>query len=185
MATGLNTKEKLLEEACNQFWSKGYSNVALRDIAGAAGVDVALVARYYGSKRGLFMATLDRVDSIDPAQFDTVDALVDAIVHLFVTTPRDSGAPSALGLILLNANDPEVGPDIRQAYQRKWQDAFDRIIGDPHRAGLFSAALLGMCVAEKALTLPGIAPPQSAAFEAQLRTLLNAALTHPVDMPKT
>ena len=45
MATGLNSKEKLLEEACNQFWSKGYSNVALRDIAGAAGVDVALVAR--------------------------------------------------------------------------------------------------------------------------------------------
>lgn len=178
MARREETKEKLLNEGRNLFWNRGYSNVSLRDIAGAAGVDVALISRYFGSKLGLFTATIDLIDDIDPAQITSPADLVEAIVQIYICTPRDTGAPSALGLILTNAGDPEAGAVLRAAYMRKWQGPMDQIIGDPHRAALFSAAMLGMAVAEKTLHLPGIAAHHSPAFEAQLRTLLMAALDH-------
>ena len=60
-----DTKQLLLANACKIFWSKGYSNVSVREIAKAAGVDVALIARYFGSKRGLFEATFDNLTKTD------------------------------------------------------------------------------------------------------------------------
>ena len=63
------TKTKIFDEAKKLFWNYGYSNVSVRQIAKAAKVDVALIARYYDSKLGLFEATLsyafDWSDSID------------------------------------------------------------------------------------------------------------------------
>ncbi|MEO0371384.1 MAG: TetR family transcriptional regulator, partial [Pseudomonadota bacterium] len=52
MAKPRPTKEKLLGAARDLFWTRGYSNVSVRDITGAAGVDAALVSRYFGGKRG-------------------------------------------------------------------------------------------------------------------------------------
>ena len=58
MMKPLTTKEKILETARQLFWTRGYSNVSVRDITGAAGVDAALVSRYFGGKQGLFEAVL-------------------------------------------------------------------------------------------------------------------------------
>jgi AcrR family transcriptional regulator len=44
--------------ARRRFQCDGYSAVTLRSIAGEAGVDVALIGYFFGSKRGLFGATL-------------------------------------------------------------------------------------------------------------------------------
>ena len=60
-----NIYEIKQKNACKIFWSKGYSNVSVREISNAAGVDVALIARYFGSKRGLFEATLENLTKIE------------------------------------------------------------------------------------------------------------------------
>ena len=176
MSKANRTKAALLGHARQQFWSKGFSNVALREIAGAAGVDVALISRYFGSKRGLFDATLEDLPTLDSRAIENSDALIDVVVDLFVAAPRDGSRPSATTLILVNAGDPEVGDAIRKLYDIKWQRQLHAIIGDEEKAALFTAAMFGMSVAEKRLHLSGIAPPQSDAYRAQLRGILTAAL---------
>ncbi|MEO9220529.1 MAG: TetR family transcriptional regulator, partial [Mycobacteriaceae bacterium] len=53
-----HTGEQILEVARHRFLAEGYHAVSLRSIATAAGVDVALLSYYFGSKKGLFGASL-------------------------------------------------------------------------------------------------------------------------------
>ncbi|OBA80989.1 hypothetical protein A9W99_15545 [Mycobacterium sp. 1164966.3] len=53
-----DTRRMLLETAAHRFAEAGYDKTSVRDIAGAAGVDPALIRHYFGSKAGLFRATM-------------------------------------------------------------------------------------------------------------------------------
>ncbi len=53
------TRERILAAAQAVFASRGYAHAGIRDIALAAGVNIALVARYFGPKEKLFEAALD------------------------------------------------------------------------------------------------------------------------------
>jgi AcrR family transcriptional regulator len=52
------TRAAILEAAKVQFAQLGYDRAVLRDIAGEAGIDVALVKRYFGGKEALFVEAL-------------------------------------------------------------------------------------------------------------------------------
>ena len=54
------TRRDLLDAAAELFDERGYDGATLREIGELAGVDPALVARYFGSKEGLYLATLSR-----------------------------------------------------------------------------------------------------------------------------
>src|ERR1700748_2561793 len=54
----------ILEAAKHHFALSGFEGAFLRDIAAEAGVDAALINRYFGGKDGLFAAALK--DSIRP-----------------------------------------------------------------------------------------------------------------------
>src|SRR5690242_1523908 len=65
------TRRAILDAAKIQFARSGYEGAFLRDIAADAGVDAALINRYFGGKEGLFAEALK--DSIKPdaiAQWD-------------------------------------------------------------------------------------------------------------------
>jgi AcrR family transcriptional regulator len=52
------TRQTLLEAARRRFAEDGYAATTVRDIADDAGVNVALISRYFTSKEGLFEACL-------------------------------------------------------------------------------------------------------------------------------
>ena len=54
------SRRRILDAAEDAFSRRGYDGARLRDIAQDAGVHHALVHHYYGDKRGLFEAVLDR-----------------------------------------------------------------------------------------------------------------------------
>ena len=56
----VNTRRLLLEAARRRFAHDGYGATTSRDIAADAGVNVALINRYFVSKEGLFEACLAR-----------------------------------------------------------------------------------------------------------------------------
>ncbi|MEQ6250271.1 TetR family transcriptional regulator [Sulfitobacter sp. HNIBRBA3233] len=175
MTKPLTTRDKLLTEARRLLWARGYSAVSLRQITTAAGVDVALVSRYFGSKQGLFEATLD--GAFDVPEVADESELLEMVVHMFVSAPRGGEMPSMLQLMLMNAHDPEVGDRVRAAQIAGMQDKLTATLGgDARRAALFMSAVLGMSVAEKSLHLPGIPPHDTPEYEAQLRHLLSCAL---------
>ena len=65
------TQAAILEAAKSHFAKSGYDGAFLRDIAADAGVDAALINRYFGGKDGLFAAALKH--SIRPHAFQEWD----------------------------------------------------------------------------------------------------------------
>ncbi|MDC0712581.1 TetR family transcriptional regulator [Stigmatella sp. ncwal1] len=99
------TRAALLSAARTLFSTRGFANTGVRDVAELAGVNSSLVGRYFGSKQGLFRATLEQVINISPALLgdrrrfgaDMVAALLDA-----------QDAPGPLAMMILSAADPEA-----------------------------------------------------------------------------
>src|SRR3546814_17701507 len=52
------TRAAILTAARDRFIRDSYDSVGLRDISNGAGVDVALIGRYFGGKEGLFPEVL-------------------------------------------------------------------------------------------------------------------------------
>lgn len=180
MIQASSAKDRLFFHAQRQFWERGYSNVSVRQIATAANADIALISRYYGSKLGLFEATLDGAfDVFDPLP-ETAEACVDALVEIFVSAPRQSADPSAVQMLLSNSNDSEVGALVRRLFDERFQAPLGQRIGSEQKAALLMSVAFGISIAEKSLRMRGIAGPHSELYASQLRHLLNAALTAPI-----
>ncbi|MGI3781896.1 MAG: TetR/AcrR family transcriptional regulator [Janthinobacterium lividum] len=74
-----DAKERLLEEARQQFTELGYQRTTLRGVAKACGVDAALVSYHFGSKRKLFAAAVQvPVSPTDVVEAAVRDGTVDA-----------------------------------------------------------------------------------------------------------
>lgn len=58
MAARGEARARLLAAASQLFAERGYERTTTRDLADAAGVDATLIARYFGSKAGLYLAAL-------------------------------------------------------------------------------------------------------------------------------
>jgi AcrR family transcriptional regulator len=103
-----HSRRALLEAAAELFEERGYEGATLRDIGERAGVDPALVARYYGSKEGLYLATLARGDGGRVAPRDPV-AFVDAWLE---RADAHRNSPVSRALV-----SPELSDTIREAVQ--------------------------------------------------------------------
>lgn len=176
MTIAISTRDALLIHGRRLFWSRGFTNVSVRQVARAAGVDVALISRYFGSKLGLFEATLQEAYGLDGIDLPDGPALVDAIVRVFVTLDRSSDVPSVTRLIQMNADDEQVGHLVRKVYDELWQSKIEGVLGDSSRAALMTSAILGLCVTENSLRVAGFAAPHLPLYEQQVRFLLTAAL---------
>ncbi len=136
-----NTKASIIKAARRIFEAKGYEMATLRDIADVAGCNVALIARYFGSKRGLFQrAVLDTVNlrwSLTAPDKSVAEALAD----YYTTQPRNTQEFDGFVTILRSFASPEVGPLISDTLVAQGRvGADDRHYGRPRcaRAGNFA-----------------------------------------------
>ena len=64
----MTTKNKILDAAEQLFADKGFNGTSLREITGAAGVNLAAVNYHFGSKKELIKAVMSRyMDELSPA----------------------------------------------------------------------------------------------------------------------
>ncbi|MEM1387649.1 MAG: helix-turn-helix domain-containing protein [Pseudomonadota bacterium] len=177
----------MLDRARALFWARGYSHVSLREIASEAGVDVALVSRYFGSKKGLFEETIHDLPSIDAAQITDADALVEAAVVLFTEGDHNADQPSPTTFILHNAGDSDVGEAVRRVFHQRWQTPIEQILRDKSQAARFTAAIFGLSVAEKTLQLEGFDAKSGEGRAQRIRAFLKASLapTDQAESPRT
>ena len=54
-----NTKEHIMKIATDIFAHKGYTATSTREITSKAGVNLSMIAYYFGSKEGLFKAIIE------------------------------------------------------------------------------------------------------------------------------
>lgn len=183
MNEAISTKDKLHAVARDLFWTLGYSNVSVRDITKAAGVDAALVSRYFGGKRGLFEATLADIPTW-PALQTAPDDLLDAAVESF-SQPFDPETDQAnpFTMLLTNVIDPEMGDAVRELFRDSLLDPLTAKISGPKardRAAMLLGALFGMALMRKSFQITPHSDDPLAGIRAQNQHLAKAALNYTV-----
>ncbi|RQP12950.1 MAG: TetR/AcrR family transcriptional regulator [Microbacteriaceae bacterium] len=108
------TKEAIRAAAAKLFPVHGYIGTSVRDIAGEAGVDPALVIRNFGSKEELFLETMRLDDELGPLFDGPIEELGETFVEYMVdTTDRLRG----MFLALVRASESDgVVPRLREMH---------------------------------------------------------------------
>jgi AcrR family transcriptional regulator len=110
------TRAKILEAAQEAFADLGYSQAGIRHIAALAGVDSALVKRYFGSKANLFeeafTTAVEQFYRLDPSAYPDFGAM---LANEFASETFDITAQS---IILLSTNDPEARAIVARVLER-------------------------------------------------------------------
>jgi AcrR family transcriptional regulator len=103
------TKEALLGAAQSLFGERGFEATTIRDIGERAGVDPALIARYYGSKADLYIAAVVAEAQTDQHELEQLSDVAEALI---ARTDRHGLGPVTQALIRSDTID-----EIRQAAQ--------------------------------------------------------------------
>ncbi len=98
------TRAAILAAAQDAFSLRGYSDTSLRDITAVAGVNSALVSRYFGSKEKLFEAALADLLKSDLITTVPREHFGEAMAAMLLAEPRDRLNP--LQMMLLACADP-------------------------------------------------------------------------------
>ncbi|HEY4226124.1 MAG TPA: TetR family transcriptional regulator [Pseudolysinimonas sp.] len=99
------TRQLLLDAARRRFALDGYGSTTVRDIAADAGVNVALINRYFDSKEGLFEACLSHVaKEFDRPSAMTLEQVVESVVENVASSVADE-QPYQLLLLLRSSGD--------------------------------------------------------------------------------
>ncbi|MCC6648828.1 MAG: TetR/AcrR family transcriptional regulator [Polyangiaceae bacterium] len=167
--SSVETRRRLLDAALREFAQKGFAGARLREIAGAAGVQQALIHHYFSDKGGLYRAVLDRAIA-DTAEggwrilergrepTPTIEAFVELLVR-FSATHAD-----LLAILRLEAASGEgVALDVMRARTKPILDAVEQKLAAWQAAGVFGrhVAAREIIVAVLALT---VFPYQEAAL---------------------
>ena len=178
MGNSEQTRDRLIAAAAPAFCEAGYSSVSLRRIAKAAEVDVALVSRYFGGKRGLFEAVLEQAFDWPDLQDPDRDP-IEVTLQKYANPATDALQVASTRMIVLNAGDPEVGDLVRARLRQKIFAPLLARLGGPQAApnlAMLVAVVLGAATVRHILRLPGMAEQPDEAYADQLRHLMQAAL---------
>src|SRR5580704_4184328 len=73
------SKDALLQAAQTLFGQQGFEGTTIREIGEQAGVDAALIARYFGSKADLYIAAVMAENAEEkPGAYERLEQLADA-----------------------------------------------------------------------------------------------------------
>jgi AcrR family transcriptional regulator len=168
------TKQALLDAAGLLFDERGFDRATLRDIADSAGVDPALVARYFGSKEQLYLAVLSEAERA-PAP---VTAPLEALERMF--TPWDQQGRSPMAGALAGPRNPGLQPHVRAFLEANLLEPVaatldERGVEDARlRTELLVAVIAGVVLARSNGTLPKLAAAEHDDVLKLLRPLVRA-----------
>jgi AcrR family transcriptional regulator len=173
------TRENILAAARARFAADGYERATIRAIAAEAGIDPALVMRYFGNKESLF-AEAAEFDLALPAMKDIPLAQAGAALagHFFDRWENDGGLQA---LLRAAPSNEAAAEKMRSIFGRQVRPAVTALTGDPASAGLRAALvatqLLGFGLGRYVLRLPPIAGLSRAQVCAWLGPSLQRYLT--------
>lgn len=182
------TRQLLLEAARHRFATAGFAATTVRDIADDAGVNVALISRYFASKEGLFAACL--TSSVEEMRETTglvpPDRLAEVIAAQVTGSATEGRAHETLLLLLRSSGDEradEIRMGILRGHAERLAERAGWRPGEPDgdqlvlRAQLLLCASIGMAV----LRTAGLQPLASAGEDdlvTPLRDMIDGLLPH-------
>ena len=161
------TRAAILQAARRRFASEPFEQVGVRDVAADAGVDAALIARYFGSKEDLFHEVVNDCPDIsevwagDRAQFGRRAAEG-------IAGKSQDGSFEGIFIALRSTASPRASQISREAMRRHVLDPFAAWLGGENaevRARLLLAYFMGGVVSR------AMAPDDEAVNRAMLERL--------------
>jgi len=147
------TQRALVRAARRRFATEGYRATTVRQIASDAGVNVALINRYFSSKEGLFeacmMRTSDELDTQTTPRTSGVEGVIERLLEHVITGPN---ADDPLQLLLLFRSSGDENADL---IRRRTLEHFTRRLAaaagwsedDPATAPILLRAQLAIAMA--------------------------------------
>jgi len=140
------TRAAILAAARARFTHEGYDVASIRSIAAEAGIDPALVMRYFGSKEELLAAVL--------AEKGTVSDLLDGpraefgmrVARMLLLDPVENQKMDVLLIILRSASSPKAGPMVRANIRQSFYEPMEAWLGGADaaiRARTVGALIMG------------------------------------------
>ena len=170
------SRRALIDAGAALFHERGYDGTTTRDIGGLAGVDPALIARYFGHKAGLYLAVL--ADEGEQPGFQLPDPDPRLVAHRLLTRWDEPGR-SPVARALGNPDPPtEVRALLREVLEARIVGPLGTQLADEDvdlprlRAELLVAIMVGISLSRGNGALPEIA---SASHE-QILELLDPML---------
>jgi AcrR family transcriptional regulator len=162
---GPDTRGQILSAARESFAHKGFGGTTIRAVAGAAGVDPALVHHYFGSKDDLFLAALEiPVDprALVPQVFDPgVPGAGERLIRLFLSVWDDPATRLPLVAIVRSSLVSETPETLlRQGILRMVLEPMRRALPPEEaerRVQLVISQMVGLVVARYLLALEPLA----------------------------
>ena len=179
------TKEAITAAARRQFGERGYEETTIRSIATEAGVDPALVLQFFGSKDGLFTASIEW--PFDPAT--EIAAVLDGepadvgrrVVALVLKTwDADSGRNPIVAQLRAAMTREPAERQLREFLEREVLTPLVSGLGSDEpalRANLVAAQLVGLGVVRYIVRFEPLASMPPAQVVDLIGPVVQAALT--------
>jgi AcrR family transcriptional regulator len=173
------TRQLLLDAARRRFAEDGYAATTVRDIADEAGVNVALISRYFASKEGLFEACLKTAG--EDLRRTTGEVTLDQIPQTIASHIAGAKSGSLAGqlALLLRSSGDERADQLRFEMLRSSAERLAALTGDKDAllgAEMVLAASIGISLFRSSIPLEPIASATEAELTAPLRDLIEALL---------
>ncbi|TWD79163.1 TetR family transcriptional regulator [Kribbella amoyensis] len=179
------TRARLLECARLRFARDGYDGTSVRDVAGDAGVDAALVFRYFGSKSGLFseaMATSSGQVTLPAGPVEELPAKL--LRQLVFEDWAEYAGEHPLIAMLRSAGHDDLRARVRQqvcdGYLGTLQQLAEGHEDAELRTELFAAWLLGIGILRTAVGTPTLTQATEADLAPHLAAVAQALFGRPI-----
>lgn len=145
------TRKGILEAARKHFIKDGYDNAGLRAIAGGAGVDAALISRYFGSKKNLFLAVLQSMEEDSIRAFIGERSTCGQRLATAMLNPARKTANSLnfISLVTSSSSSPEASKLLQKHMEKRFMLPFAEWLGGPRsveNAWLIGSMLMGAAI---------------------------------------
>jgi AcrR family transcriptional regulator len=155
------TRAAILDAAQRLFAERGHAATTIRDVAAEAGIDPALVMRYFGSKDELFVRAaafeldLPALDKLDR------DSVGEELLRHFLGVWEGPRANAGMAILLRSAASNELSADkMREVFATQVLPGIARLgtrATAGRRAGLVATQLLGLALCRYVLAIPPVA----------------------------
>jgi AcrR family transcriptional regulator len=182
------TRPAILAAARAAFAQRGYDAVSIRAVARAAGVDPALVHRFYGSKEALFIAAMELPFApsalVEALLADGVENLGERLVRTFLELfDRPAAFAPFLALIRSAVSNDRAAAMLREFIAREMLGRLAAAASPDRpdlRASLAGSQVVGLVMARYVVGVPPLAGTERETVVACVGPTIQRYLTGPL-----
>jgi AcrR family transcriptional regulator len=185
------TRAEILAAARTSFAEVGYDRTSVRGVAARAGVDPALVHRFFGSKDDLLVAALTlamKPDERIPALMEgEASSLGERVIGYFLSVWEYSPSREVLiGMLRSAATNERAATLLREFFSREVLARIAAPLGDedaPLRATLVNSQLFGLAMVRYVIRVEPLASASVETVAAAFAPTLQRYLTEELHLP--